>query len=174
MNSQQKNLLITGTPGVGKTTLVKELLAQLRHLSVAGFYTDEIRESGIRKGFELVDLHGNRSLLSHVQIKSPFRVGKYGVDVVSFDEFIDTVDFLDPQTGLVVIDEIGKMECYSEKFTSLLRKIFDSDKIVIATIARKGGGLIAEIKERNDIQLFELMLENRDRLAFEIVRAISD
>jgi nucleoside-triphosphatase len=174
MSSQQKNILITGIPGVGKTTLVKKLLAQLNQLKTAGFYTQEIREGGVRKGFELVDLSGQRSLLSHIQIKSPYRVGKYGVDVVSFDEFIDTVDFLNPQTGLVVIDEIGKMECYSEKFTTLLREILDSESKVIATIARKGGGLIAEIKERIDIQLFELTMENRDRLAFEIVRAIAD
>lgn len=174
MSSQKKNVLITGIPGVGKTTLVQNILIQLKPLKTAGFYTEEIRESGIRKGFELVDLNGQRSLLSHIRIKSPYRVGKYGVDVVRFNEFLDTVDFLAKKTELVVIDEIGKMECHSEKFTSLMRQILESDKKVIATIARKGGGLIAEIKNRTDIQLFELTLENRDRFASEIVRAIAD
>lgn len=159
---------------MGKTTLVKNCLTQLKHLKTAGFYTEEIRESRIRKGFELVDLQGRRGLLSHIRIKSPFRVGKYGVDVVSFDAFLDTVDFFNPQTDLVVIDEIGKMECFSEKFSSLMRKILDSDLRVVATIARKGGGLITEIKSRNDTRSFELTLENRDRLASEIVRAITD
>jgi nucleoside-triphosphatase len=172
MNFRNKNIVITGIPGVGKTTLVKKLLAQLRQLSAAGFYTDEIRESGIRKGFELVDLLGNRSLLSHIGIKSPFRVGKYYVDVMGFDKFLDNVEFLNPQTGLVVVDEVGKMECYSDKFASIMRMILDSDKTVIATIAQKGGGLIAEIKERTDIQLFVLTLENRDRIAFEILNVI--
>jgi len=173
MSSQQKNILITGTPGVGKTTLIKKLITKLGNINVSGFYTEEIRERGVRKGFELVDLNGQRSLLSHTRIKSPSRVGKYGVNVKGFDEFLDTLDFLNLQTDVVVIDEIGKMECYSEKFTSLMRKILGSDKKVIATIARKGGGLIAEIKSRNDIQLFELTLENRDRLVFEIVRTIA-
>lgn len=168
MSFQENNIFITGNPGLGKTTLVKKLLTQLVNWNVSGFYTQEIRESGVRKGFELVDLSGHRSLLSHIRIKSPYRVGKYGVDIVSFDTFLDTVDFLNPQTDLVVIDEIGKMECYSEKFTFLMRKILDSDKKVIATIARKGGGLIAEVKGRNDIQMFELTLENRDRFALEI------
>jgi nucleoside-triphosphatase len=172
MSSQQKNILITGTPGVGKTTLVQKLLAELRHLSAVGFYTEEIRESGVRKGFELVDLVGQRRLLSHVRIKSPDRVGKYYVDVEGFDEFLDTMDFLNPAIYLIVIDEIGKMECYSKKFNSLMRHILDSEKLVIATIARKGGGFIAEIKDRPDILLFKLTLENRDSLTSEILSAI--
>jgi nucleoside-triphosphatase len=169
-----KNLLITGTPGVGKTTLIKELLNQLKHLSAAGFYTEEIREGGIRKGFELVDLGGQRRMLSHVQIEGPYRVGKYGVDVERFDEFLEGASFLDSKTNLVVIDEIGKMECYSDKFTSLIQKLLESDTLVIATIARKGGSFIAEIKKRSDVKLFELTLENRNRLAIDILSEITN
>jgi nucleoside-triphosphatase len=173
MNSRKKNILVTGYPGIGKTTLVKKLLYQLKHLNASGFYTEEIREGGIRKGFELVDLGGQRSVLSHVRIKGPYRVGKYGVDVEQFDEFLETADFLDSQTDLVVIDEIGKMECYSIKFTAIMQKILESDTLVVATIALRGGGFIAEIKDRTDIQLFELTLENRDRLAFDILDALA-
>jgi nucleoside-triphosphatase len=173
MRSPRKNILITGNPGVGKTTLVKKILSQLEHLNASGFYTQEIREGGIRQGFELEDLSGQRSVLSHVRIKSPYRVGKYGVDVARFDEFLDATDFLDSHTELVVIDEIGKMECYSSKFVSLMRKILDSDTLVIATIAQKGGGFIAEIKERDDIQLYVLTKENRDRFASDILREIT-
>jgi nucleoside-triphosphatase len=142
-------------------------------LNATGFFTEEIRMNRIRKGFELVDLRGHRSVLSHVRVKSPFRVGKYGVDVEEFDKFLEGVDFFDSRTDLVVIDEIGKMECYSDKFVSLMKKILDSDTTVIATIAQKGGGFIAETKERSDIQLFELTHANRDELGFEIMSSIS-
>jgi nucleoside-triphosphatase len=172
MRSHVKNILITGIPGVGKTTLVKKLLIHLEHLNAAGFYTEEIREGGIRKGFELVDLCGQRSVLSHVRIKSLYRVGKYGVDVERFDEFLEATDFLDPKTDLIIIDEIGKMECYSDKFKSLMRHILDSETLVISTIARKGGGFIAAIKDRADINLFELTVANRDRLANVILSTI--
>jgi nucleoside-triphosphatase len=173
MSSHKKNILITGIPGVGKTTLVKKILDEQKHLNAVGFYTAEIREAGIRKGFELVGLDGQRRVLSHVRIKGPYRVGRYGVDIIGFDEFLDSMNFLDVRADLFVIDEIGKMECFSEKFRSLMRKILDSDTRVIATIAQKGGGIIAETKSRTDSQLFDLTFENRDRLAFVIARAVA-
>ena len=74
---KRKNLLITGLPGVGKTTLMKRISEALMDLNPVGFYTEEIREEGIRKGFELVSLDGRRAILSHTDIRSPYRVGKY-------------------------------------------------------------------------------------------------
>ena len=47
MNLTKKNLLITGLPGVGKTTLVKKLSEALKSLYPVGFYTEEIRERGL-------------------------------------------------------------------------------------------------------------------------------
>jgi nucleoside-triphosphatase len=170
----KKNLLITGLPGVGKTTLIKKLSEELKHLHPAGFYTEEIREEGQRKGFELISLNGKRGLLSHKDIKSPYRVGQYKVNIESFENFLDSVPFFGPLNHLIIIDEIGKMECLSDPFKNLLKKIFDSEKLVIATIALKGSGLIAEIKERQDIQLFELNSHNRDILFLEILKGVRD
>lgn len=159
-----KNLLITGPPGCGKTTLVKGLIAQLRHLKPVGFYTEEIREGGIRTGFSLNGLDGKTSILAHVDVKSRYRVGKYGVDLEAFEEFMGTISFFNPNTQVVVIDEIGKMECFSAKFTRLLNDIFDSNTPVIATIALKGSEPIATIKRRPDVELFELTRQNQDLL----------
>jgi nucleoside-triphosphatase len=166
----KKNILITALPGVGKTTLVKKLFEELKHLHPAGFYTEEIREEGQRKGFELISLNGKRGLLSHKDIKSPYRVGPYKVNVEGFEDFLDSIPFFDPLNQLIIIDEIGKMECLSDPFKKLLKKIFDSGKLVIATIALKGSGLIAEIKERDDIKLFEMTKHNRDSLLLEILK----
>jgi nucleoside-triphosphatase len=169
MGLKKKNLLITGLPGIGKTTLIKKLSEELRHLHPAGFYTEEIREEGQRKGFELISLDGKRGLLSHKDIKSSYRVGKYKVDIENFENFLDAVPFFDPFNRLIVIDEIGKMECFSNPFKNLLKKIFDSEKLVIATIVLRGAGLITEIKERDDINLFEMTKRNRDSLLLEIL-----
>jgi nucleoside-triphosphatase len=168
-----KNILITGLPGVGKTTLIRQIADELKHMHPIGFYTTEIREGGIRKGFELISLDGRKSLLSHVDIKSPYHVSKYGIDMNRFEDFLDSILFSDPATRLIIIDEIGKMECFSDKFTELLQEVLDSEKIVIATIALKGRGIIAEVKKRPDIQLFEITLMNRETLLSNILQAVS-
>ena len=168
--SIKKNILITGLPGIGKTTLVRELSAKLKPLHPVGFYTEEIREAGQRKGFELVSLNGKRGLLSHKNIESPYRVGSYHVDIEGFGNFLNSIPLFTLSTRLIIIDEIGKMECLSDQFKNLMKKIFDSEKFVIATIALKGDGLIREIKERQDIKLFEMTRHNRDSLLLEILK----
>jgi len=165
----KKNILITGLPGVGKTTLIKKLSDEFKDLHPAGFYTSEIREEGIRKGFELVSLEGRRGVLSHIDVKSPYRVGRYKVDIKSFEDFLGAISFFDDSTDLVIIDEIGKMECFSDQFKKLIKELLDSEKWVIATIALKGSGLIAEIKKRQDVRLFEITQRNRDSLLREIL-----
>ena len=172
MGISKKNILITGLPGIGKTTLVKRVSGEVREFNPIGFYTSEIRERGVRKGFELISLDGRRGLLSHVDLRSPYRVGRYKVDVSAFEGFLDTLPFLDPTTGLVIIDEIGRMECFSSRFLRLVREVFDSEKAVIATVALKGGGLIEAVKKRRDVLLFVMTGENRDSLVSEIVHTV--
>jgi nucleoside-triphosphatase len=168
----EKNLLITGVPGVGKTTLIKKLYEALKDFRPVGFYTEEIREGGERKGFELISLEGKRGLLSHKHIESPYKVGQYKVDIKSFENFLESISLSNPYTRLLIIDEIGKMECLSDRFKKLLREALGSGKWVIATIAFKGDGLIAEVKERLDIKLFEITKRNRDFLFSEILKEV--
>ncbi len=165
----KENILITGVPGIGKTTLIMKIIEAMKGVGPVGFYTDEIREKGIRTGFSLTSVTGGRSTLSHIDIKSRFKVGKYGVDVAGFEAFIEQIPFFDDKTGVIVIDEIGKMECFSTKFTKLIRALLDSEKFFIATIALKGEGLIAEVKRRPDIKLYEITRDNRNDLLQRIL-----
>lgn len=172
MRDYSANILITGLPGIGKTTVIRKLCERLEGHSPIGFYTQEIREAGVRKGFELVALDGRRGLLAHTDIKSPYRVSKYGVDVAGLDAFLDALDLLHTGRHPVVIDEIGKMECYSDKFRWLVRELLDTDCILIATIAARGGGLIADVKKRRDVEMLEATSRSRDRLPAEILTMI--
>ena len=166
------NILITGSPGTGKTTLVRSLCHSLKDFNPAGFYTQEIREKGKRLGFELVSLDGPGMILAHTDSPGDFQVGRYVVDVSGFDRFLKRLRLDNTQTGLIVIDEIGKMECFSDNFAALVYTALDSPRPVLATVAAKGGGLIAAVKKRPDVEVVELTLHNRNELAPELERRI--
>ena len=169
MRNSPKNILITGLPGSGKTTLIRKLAEKLREYDPAGFYTEEIRSHGTRKGFKLTSLDGKMTgTLAHVDIKGPHRVGKYGVDLHGFEQFLGTLRLPDSFSRLAIIDEIGKMECLSPKFRDLVVSLLDAHAPVIATIALKAGGFIDEVKHRRDVTLFEITEKNRDVLPADI------
>ena len=54
--------------GVGKTTLVKNVVRHLQELgiSLTGFYTEEVRGHHGRVGFDVVTLDGQRAPLARV------------------------------------------------------------------------------------------------------------
>lgn len=82
------NLLLTGRPGVGKTTVITRLAEQLADRRITGFYTQEMREGGRRQGFRATTFSGEIIVLAHVEIRSRQRVGPYGVDVVAFEQLV--------------------------------------------------------------------------------------
>jgi nucleoside-triphosphatase len=169
-----KNILITGCPGVGKTTLVRRLVPELAAWQPVGFYTEEIRESGVRRGFEWVDLRGRRGVLSHVALHGPYRVGRYGVDVQGFEAYLASLDLTAAESRVLFIDEIGKMECLSARFRSLLKQALESERPLVATIALKGTGFIEAVKSREDVELHELRPDNRDSLARHILGRLGE
>ena len=169
----RRHVLMTGTPGCGKTTLLKGLARELRGLRPAGFYTEEIRLQGQRKGFRLVGLNGAMGLLAHVDLHGGPRVGKYGVDVHGFEDFLNAQKLDQVATPLVFIDEIGKMECLSTRFLDLVRHLLDSPKTIVATVALKGVGLIAEVKQRPDVTLVEVNPGNRARLVEDLANRVA-
>lgn len=169
MASTPKNILITGLPGSGKTTLIQKLADELREYAPVGFFTEEIRKQGARKGFKLTSLDRKESgVLAHVNIEGPHRVGKYGVDLEGFEKFLGKLHLLDSSPRLVIFDEIGKMECLSEKFRGLVASLLDAPIPVIATIALKAGGFIDEVKHRQDVNIFELSERNREAMLHDI------
>lgn len=149
-------------------------MENLKDIKAAGFYTQEIREDNTRKGFCWIRLDGATGILARVNTKSPYKVGKYGVDISEFEKsVVPALDINHSSAELFIIDEIGRMECFSKQFVIAVRQLFASDKSVLATVAQKGAGLISEVKNYSDIKLFHLTRRSYDKTIIEILQILS-
>lgn len=172
MDTGAKNLLITGEPGIGKSTVVRKLIEELKPLKPVGFYTEEIRTNGARVGFQAISLDGRRGNLAHVDMRSNLVVGKYRVGVHAFEKFLDLLELTGCDGRIVIIDEIGKMECMSRRFREVVCELLEQNRIVVAAVAQEGQGLIDNIKRRDDVTLFEMNRRNREEMVGKVLRRV--
>lgn len=136
-----------------------------------GFYAQEIRKGRDRVGFTVKTLDGKEGILSHMRSKAGPRVGKYRVDVNIIDELIvNSIEESIKDKDIIVIDEIGKMEMFSQNFKLTVKKALDSQKKVLATIPVYSNTFLDSIKTRKDIEIFNIDVNNRDRLVEEILK----
>lgn len=161
--------LLTGSPGVGKTTLIKEVLTRVNKRA-GGFYTQEIRSGGIREGFKIITLDGKEAVLAHVALTTPYRVGKYGVDLNNLENVaVAAIHKAIEQSDLIVIDEIGKMELFSPLFKEAVLKAINSSKKVLGTIMLKPDPFADAIKRHPAVNVIVLTRDNRDKVAARIL-----
>lgn len=167
----QKKILLTGRPGCGKSTVIEKLIRRI-DAPCTGFFTREMRNQGRRVGFSITTLEGRRGIMAHIDMRSKYRVGKYKVDLQSIDRL--AVPSMMPQSikEIVVIDEIGRMECLSARFRQTLDQVLDSSNRVVGTIALKGDTFISAIKARPDTLVIPVSEKNRQTLAHEILRLL--
>ena len=160
----KKKILITSPPGTGKTTAIKKFVDLAKgKLKISGFFTEEIRDaSGKRTGFKILTLDGKVGVLADINLKSPYKVGKYGVNIKDIENI--AIPSIDTDAEVIVIDEIGKMECYSKTFVQKVFSLLDSDKILVGTIKEKGDEIIDKIKSHQDVELIKLTIANRDEI----------
>ncbi len=169
-----KNILITGYPGVGKTTLVKKVIGNLE-CPIGGFYTHEMLVDGKRKGFFITNFEGHQMIMADENSDSPYRVAKYGVNIDAFEKIgIPAMERALGKSDLIVIDEIGRMEMFSNIFCDALREVFDSEKPLLATIKKIDCELTKELKERTDIEIFEVTKQNRNVILDQVIGTLRE
>ncbi len=168
-------ILLTGKPGVGKTTVVKKVVQKLKD-KVIGFWTEDIRDKlNKRTGFKIVTTEGTEAILaSKYLFETPYKVGSYYVDVETFEKIvIPVLEKALKEDKTVVIDEIGKMELFSKRFISVVEEIFEKKEKILATVPIKDiHPFVKKVKERKDVLLIEVTLSNRNYLPEKIIQML--
>jgi len=160
-------ILVTGKPGCGKTTLLREIVAESQ-FDFKGFFTDEIREKNNRVGFKLVFTDHKSAMLAHKALKTGPKVGAYGVDLKQFESILEKEKMNILKSPFVVIDEIGKMELFSERFKMFLKELVESPRILLCSILYNHHPVADRIKSRDDVKLFYLERSNYSIIKKEI------
>jgi nucleoside-triphosphatase len=174
MSDQKPAILLTGSPGIGKTTVIKQILEQIEGRA-GGFYTREVRRGRTRVSFEMVTLDGKIGLLAtldqKINLPGSASLGRYRVNVTGVNDFaVPALLHALEERKTIIIDEIGPMEIFSEKFCEVVKEILSrKDIAVIGTIVKRPYRFADAVKNDRRVNLKEVTLKNRDILAREII-----
>ena len=167
-------IFLTGRPGIGKTTIIKKWISEILE-QAGGFYTEEIREKGKRIGFKIKTIDGKKGILAEIG-RGKYNIGKYKVNLETFEEIgVKTLEeeLKDERIKYIIIDEIGKMELFSEKFKLVVKDILKSNKNVIGVITMANNEFIEELK-KYDIKIIEINEKNRNILLNKKLKEIEN
>ncbi|XP_059615957.1 cancer-related nucleoside-triphosphatase [Phlebotomus argentipes] len=182
-------ILITGVPGVGKTTILKKIADDLKSFKVplTGFYTEEVRNGlGGRVGFDIVTFDGQRGPLARpsktsalASFKRLHKLSRYSVDIESLDQIAVPILFNNNIDPVLLIDEIGKMELFSTQFQDGIVKITEDLRLgrrcMIATIpitSPHSSDIIQNLKKIDNCQVFEITKANRNNIYPDIMSSV--
>jgi nucleoside-triphosphatase len=161
--------LLSGAPGVGKTSIIQQAIATVKGRA-GGFYTREIRSQGVRQGFEIITLDGYKAILAHINIHSPYRVSKYGIDIDSLDKVaVEALRRAVTECDIVVIDEIGKMELFSAAFRQAVWEALQSPKKILGTIMLSPHPWADQIKQHPKVSVLQVSRSNHRQVLTEVV-----
>jgi len=169
-------ILVSGRPGSGKTTVIRKVLEAAPRLA-GGFVTEEVRAGGERVGFAVTDIYaGREGMLARAGRgggPTVWRVGRYVVDVASFEGIgVRALREAMGRQGLIVIDEIGKMEMCSNAFREAVAEVMGSSRDLLATVPARRHPFVDALRARADVTVLELTASSRDALPARILEML--
>lgn len=169
-------ILLTALPRTGKSTAIKKIVNMLGVDNCGGFYTEEIRENDERVGFRIKTITGKTAILAHVDYDSEYRISRYGVDLKTFENIcLDELEeaLSNDSIKYLIIDEIGPMQLFSDKYKELLVRLLDCDKVIIGTVFMNSYEWLDDFKKRDGVNLVEITFDNRDSMPLKIVKEVT-
>ncbi|MBI4052139.1 MAG: AAA family ATPase [Elusimicrobia bacterium] len=168
-----KNLILTGNPGVGKTTLIREVALPFRD-QLGGFYTQELMEQGKRMGFVLKTFDGREGVLARKGRPSSVKLNRYGIDLNVLEGVgVEALRLAMRHQKIVVVDEIGSMEILSDLFRETVLACFAASRPVLATIRLGSQPFTDSVKKMAQTKLLALTRENYDLVKQEVKEWLS-
>jgi nucleoside-triphosphatase len=156
--------LVTGEAGIGKTTLIRQVVSTMR-MKASGFYTEDLTSGGKREGFRVVTLDGDIALLASSGHPGPVRVSKYGVDIEELERVgVAALRRALERGHVAVIDEIGKMQLFSRAFRHTVFEAVREERPLLGTIMLGRNPYADRIKAHRNVELLTLTESNRGEL----------
>lgn len=169
----RKIVLLSGEPRVGKTTILKKIIQMIGESNCIGFYTEEVRNEFDRIGFDCVSLDGKRQRIADVNLQSDIRMGRYGIDIVAFEDFVlQSISNSSSTSKIIIIDEIGPIQFLSTKFKQQINNILTGPNCVIGTIFYNKHPDIDKIKKIPGIKIYSMTRENRNTILENVIHEI--
>jgi nucleoside-triphosphatase len=160
-------IVLTGAPGVGKTTAVMRAARALndRGLNVGGIVSRELRtNNNMRIGFEFIDLITNdTNVLASITGNGP-KVGKYFVNLAGCRFAAERLDAAAKNCDVIICDEIGPMELKSREFIDSVKNLLDVDKKTIVVVHQRLQHPLTEQFRKKSSLLISLDLANREKV----------
>ncbi len=165
-------ILITGKPGIGKSTLIQKLIDSYDK-PMEWVVTQELRsEGGQRVGFQAINSAGETATISHKHtIESNTVIGENKVDVEAIDQMFSLDTLIEK---LLLVDEIGPIQLLSSAFAQSLQQLLRNSptKLLVATIHQSDTRL-AQYRNAKDIMLVTVSEKNRDFLPSALISVLN-
>ncbi len=168
-----KNIFITGTIHIGKSTILNKVINSLPNLKIGGFRTLPIYENNKKKGFIFESLDGTRKIFAHIDLDAENHFDVYQFDDEVFEKIgVYSLKKALAESSLILMDEIGMMEQHAVKFKNMIIKCLNSSAIVLGAFQERATWFIKILQGRDDTKLFIITAMNRDLVAEQIIGLI--
>lgn len=169
------HILITGSGGVGKSTLIRRIIQELGR-PVFGFETkkeDSLAEEGNGSPVYIYDA-GKERIRTDENLVGYCKNKHFGTMKEAFDRYAAKLRLPVPENCVILLDELGFMESASEDFCSAVLSLLDGDIPVIAAVKDKDTPFLEAVRAHKNCRCFFITEKNRDELYQEVLDFIRE